>query len=57
MRTSPLKKAALVLGMAVLLAGCMSLGLYAPCRPGAVTGFTDRELAPGAGASPSAVIR
>lgn len=47
MRMSPLKKVALGLGLAVLLAGCMTPAAYAPRRPGEITGFTDRELAPG----------
>ncbi|HJR56948.1 MAG TPA: hypothetical protein VJ798_10235 [Rhizomicrobium sp.] len=51
MRMSPLKKIGLTiglaLGMAVLLAGCMTPAAYAPRRPGELTGFTDRELAPG----------
>src|SRR5690242_10680059 len=44
---SPLKKVVLGLGMAVVLAGCMTPAAYAPRRPGEITGFTDRELAPG----------
>lgn len=47
MRTLPLKKVILGLGVAVVLAGCMSPAAYAPRRPGEVVGYTDRELAPG----------
>jgi len=42
-----LKKAAGALGLAVLLAGCMTQAAYEPRRPGQLTGYTDRELAPG----------
>ena len=49
--SGPLKKIALSLGLALglcaALAGCMTPAPYAPRRPGAVTGYTDRELAPG----------
>jgi hypothetical protein len=44
---SPLKNIALGLGVALLLAGCMTPAPYAPRRPGQVTGYTDREIAPG----------
>jgi hypothetical protein len=43
----PLKKTLFCLGLAAALAGCMTPAAYAPRRPGAVTGYTDRELAPG----------
>jgi hypothetical protein len=33
--------------LALVLAGCMTPAPYAPRRPGQVTGYTDRELAPG----------
>jgi hypothetical protein len=47
MRMSPLKNVVLGLGMAVLLVGCMTPAAYAPRRPGEITGYTDREIAPG----------
>src|SRR6478735_1623900 len=51
MTALPLKKIGLSLGLSLgvslALAGCMTPATYAPRRPGAVTGYTDRELAPG----------
>ena len=38
---------AAALGMALALAACMAPAVYGPRRPGATTGYTDRELAPG----------
>jgi len=36
-----------VLGLVALLAGCAAPAAYEPRRTGQVTGYTDRELAPG----------
>lgn len=47
MITSPLARIAACLGLALALAGCATATPYAPRQQGSVTGYTDRELAPG----------
>ena len=50
MFTSPvsgrLLRLAALLGLGLALAGCMEPAIYGPRRPGASTGYTDRELTP-----------
>ena len=46
MTISILKKSAVFLGLAALLAGCAMPAAYAPRRTGQETGYTDRELTP-----------
>ena len=47
MLTLPIKRGLAALGLAFLLAGCMTPAVYEPRRPGQSTGYTDREIAPG----------
>lgn len=47
MFTSDFARFTAVLGLGLALTGCMAAATYGPRRPGEVTGYTDRELAPG----------
>ena len=47
MFTSDFARFTAVLGLGLARTGCMAAATYGPRRPGEVTGYTDRELAPG----------
>ena len=45
--SSRFSRFAVLLGLGLTLTACMAPAVYAPRRPGAAPGYTDRELAPG----------